>query len=80
MSAGSVEIIQQQQGIRVPYFLVFQTELCFLQEVEGKVQEIRKKVYVGLTDALQHSWKSFTPKTHKLMPVLLCESLDCSHC
>lgn len=41
--------------------------------MEGKVQEIRTKTYVGLIDALQHSWKSITPKTHKLMPVLLRE-------
>jgi hypothetical protein len=45
-----------------------------LQEVEGKVQEILSKAYVGLIDALQHSWKSITPKTHKLLPVLLCET------
>ena len=42
-----------------------------LQEIEGKVQDIKTKSYARLIEALQHNWKTITAKTHKLMPVLL---------
>ena len=45
-----------------------------MQEIEGRVQDIRTRSYSRLIEALQHDWKSIAAKTHKLMPVLLCKS------
>ena len=45
-----------------------------MQDREGKAQEIQSKQYPTLVEALQQSWKSINPsKTHRLMPVILCE-------
>ena len=50
------------------------TWIICVQDREGKAQEIQSKQYPTLVEALQQSWKSINPsKTHKLMPVILCE-------
>lgn len=50
-----------------------------LQEIEGKVQDIKTKSYGRLIEALQHNWRSITTKTHRLMPVLLCKDPSISY-
>lgn len=48
----------------------------FVQEVQGQAQEPQTQHYVSLADALQQSWGGLhATKTHKLLPVLLCEPL-----